>query len=77
MDWLLYLFQAWVSRVGHADWYRRTVSASTSSRTNAQLALDMLSDLAEGSLLVRWVTCDESISVNHAVLDDVVTLELG
>ena len=50
MDWLLYLFQAWVSRAGHADWYRRTVSASTSSRTNAQLALDMLSDLVVGAL---------------------------
>ena len=51
--------------------------ACTSPRAKPQLALDMLSDLVlEGSLLVRWVTCEEGISVNHAFLDGVATLAL-
>ena len=33
--------------------------------------------VAEGSLPVRWVTCDEGFSVRHAFLDGVAALGLG
>ncbi len=74
----LYLPQSWGWGKSHADWHRRTgVSASTSPRAKPRLALDMLSDLvSEGWLPVRWVTCDEGISVSHAFLDGVATLAL-
>ena len=38
----------------------------------------MLTDLvAEGSLLVRWVTCDEGFGCSPAFLDGVASLGLG
>ena len=50
----------------------------TPFRTKPQLALDMLRALvAEASLPVRWVTCNEGFSVSHAFLDGVAALGLG
>lgn len=52
--------------------------AGTPFRTKPQLALDMLTTLvAEGSLPLRWVTCDEGFSVSPAFLDGVAGLGLG
>ena len=79
VDRRLYLNQAWVSGASHAARRRRTgVPADTPFRTKPQLAPDMLTDLvAEGSLPVRWVTCDEGFSISHAFLDGVAALGLG
>ena len=50
----------------------------TPFRTKPQLALDMLRALvAEASLPVRWVTCNEGFSVSHAFLDGVAALGRG
>ena len=47
-------------------------------RTKLQLVLEMPTALvAEGSLLVRWVTCDEGFVCSHVFLDGVVVLGLG
>ena len=79
VDRRLYLNQAWVSGASHAARRRRTgVPADTPFRTKPQLALEMLTALvAEGSLPVRWVTCDEGFSISHAFLDGVADLGLG
>ena len=79
VDRRLYLSQAWVSGSSHADRRRRTgVPADTSFRTKPELALEMLTALvAEGSLPLRWVTCDEGFSVSPAFLDGVAGLGLG
>ena len=79
VDRRLYLSQAWVSGASHADRHRRTgVPAGTSFCTKPILALEMLTELvAEGSLPVRWVTCDEGFSVSHAFPDGVATLGLS
>lgn len=79
VDRRLYLSQAWVSGASHADRRRRTgVPADTPFRTKPQLALAMLTALvAEDSLPVRWVTCDEGFSVSHAVEEGVAALGLG
>ena len=79
VDRRLYLSQAWVSGASHADRHRQTgVPVGTPFRTKPQLALDMLTALvAEDSLPVRWVTCDEGFSVSHAFLDGVAALGLG
>ncbi|MCY4519484.1 MAG: IS701 family transposase [Caldilineaceae bacterium] len=79
VDRRLYLSRDWVSGASHAARRQRTgVPADIPFRTKPQLALDMLTALvAEGSLPVRWVTCDEGFSVSHAFLDGVAALGLG
>ena len=79
VDRRLYLNRAWVSGSSHAVRRRRTgVPADTPFRSKPQLALDMLTALvAEGSLPLRWVTCDEGFSLSHAFLDGVADLGLG
>ena len=45
----------------------------TPFRTKPHLALEMPTALtAEGTLLMRWVTCDEGFGRSHAFLDSVV-----
>ena len=79
VDRRLYLSQDWVSGASHAARRRRTgVPEGIPFRTKPQLALDMLSGLvAEGTLPVRWVTCDEGFGHSHAFLDGVADLGLG
>ena len=79
VDRRLYLSRAWVSGSSHAARRRRTgVPADTPFRSKPELALEMLAALvAEGSLPVRWVTCDEGFSISHAFLDGVADLGLG
>ena len=79
VDRRLYLSRDWVSGASHADRRRRTgVPADISFRSKPQLALAMLAALvAEGSLPLRWVTCDEGFSISHAFLDGVADLGLG
>ena len=79
VDRRLYLNRDWVSGASHADRRRRTgVPEGTPFRTKPQLTLDMLRALvAEDSLPVRWVTCDEGFGGSHAFLDGVAALGLG
>ena len=75
----LYLSRDWVSAESHAQRCQRTgVPADLHFRTKPQLVLEMLTALvAEGSLPVRWVTCDEGFGCSHAFLDGVAALGLG
>ena len=79
VDRRLYLTRDWVSGTSHAERRRRTgVPADTAFRTKPELALEMLSALvAEGTLPLRWVTCDEGFGHSHAFLDGVADLGLG
>lgn len=79
VDRRLYLNRDWVSGAGHAARRRRTgVPEGTPFRTKPQLALEMLTHLvAEGTLPVRWVTCDEGFGGSHDFLDGVADLGLG
>ena len=79
VDRRLYLNREWVAGAGHAERRRRTgVPEGTPFRTKPQLALDMLANLvAEGTLPVRRVTCDEGFGGSHDFLDGVADLGLG
>ena len=79
VDRRLYLNRDWVSGASHAVRRQRTgVPVGTPFRTKPELALDMLAGLvAEGSLPVRWVTCDEGFGRSHDFLDGVAGLGLG
>ena len=79
VDRRLYLTRDWVSGASHAERRRRTgVPADTPFRTKPELALEMLGALvAEGTLPLRWVTCDEGFGHSHAFLDGVADLGLG
>ena len=79
VDRRLYLNRDWVSGDSHAERRRRTgVPEGTPFRTKPQLALDMLTNLvAEGTLPVRWVVCDEGFGSSHDFLDGVAGLGLG
>lgn len=45
----------------------------TPFRTKPRLALEILTELtAEGTLPIRWMTCDEGFGRNRAFLDSVV-----
>ena len=79
VDRRLYLNREWVAGASHAARRQRTgVPEGTAFRTKPQLALEMLTGLvAEGTLPVRWVTCDEGFGGSHDFLDGVAGLGLG
>jgi len=77
LDRRLYLPEEWFD-AGHRErWEQCGIPDGTLFKTEPELAIEMLrAARAEGTLRMRWVTCDEAFGRNPAFLDGVADLGL-
>jgi SRSO17 transposase len=77
LDRRLYLPAEWFDEEHRERWEKCGIPDDTVFKTEPELAIEMLRAVkAEGTLRMRWVTCDETFGRNPAFLDGVADLGL-